>query len=137
MFERVALSGLLISVAFGCKEQADMPATYPAKGKVVFKDGKPMSGGVVQFQAEKDEGITVVGETDDNGNFSLQTLKGNRKKVGAMQGTYRVIILPPQSDDHQIAPPIEIGETYTIAAKENVIPTFTVDRPRPSKGTTP
>ncbi len=133
----IAFSALFATISFGCKQTPDMPTTYPASGKVVYKDGNPMSGGVVQFQTGKDDGTTTVGETDGRGHFALQTLKGNHKKEGAQEGIYRVTILPPQSDDHQIAPPIEIEETYTIAAKENVIPTFIVDRPQPSRGTTP
>lgn len=133
----IAFSALIAMISFGCKQTPDMPTTYPASGKVVYKDGNPMSGGVVQFQAEKDDGTTTVGETDDRGHFALRTLKGNRQKDGAQEGIYRVTILPPQSEDHQIAPPIELKETIAIAAKENVIPTLTVDRPEPSRGTSP
>ncbi len=133
----IAISPLFAMISFGCNQTSEMPPTYPASGKVVYQDGKPMSGGVVQFQAEKDDGTTTVGETDDRGHFALRTLKGNRNKEGAQEGIYRVTILPPQSDDHQIVPPIEMKETIAIAAKENVIPILTVDRPEPSRGTSP
>jgi hypothetical protein len=33
---------------------AGMPRTYPAKGKVVFKGGKPVTDGRIQFQSVSD-----------------------------------------------------------------------------------
>ena len=44
---------------------------YPAKGKVVYADGQPMTGGVVQFQPEKDAGASILADVGKDGTFSL------------------------------------------------------------------
>ena len=112
---------LLVS---GCQPQGDLPPTHPVSGKVVYKDGTPMKGGVIQFGPVSDESsILVSGEIDENGGFTLYTTKDKQKKMGAAEGQYEITIVPPQGGEHQPAPPFTLPETYTIKAGESTIPT--------------
>lgn len=135
----VALVLLLSSLSLaGCQKQEEMPATHPASGKVAYKDGQPVTGGIVQFTSTAPDSVIFVnGEIDENGNFSLHTLKGKTKASGAVEGQYEVTVLPPQTPDHQQIMPVTLPGTYTIKPGENVFPTFKIPRPPKRPGAPP
>jgi hypothetical protein len=117
--------GLLL--ALGCSKTADLPLTHPVKGKVVYTDGGVMSGGSIQFvSSPPDPLLTVTGVIDHDGYFTLSTLKGSNKVAGAVEGTYQVTIVPPQTDDHQPVMPVMLPGRYTVKAGENIFPDFKV-----------
>ena len=133
-----ALLPLCLLLALGCGKQVDMPATHPASGKVVYKDGRPMKGGTIQFTPlAPDASYTVTGETDDNGSFALHTLKGNRKASGAVEGQYRTTVMPPQTADHQQITPVALPGTFIVKPGENVFSTITIPRPQQRPGAQP
>jgi hypothetical protein len=80
---------LLVAAASGC----GTGKTYPVRGKVVFKDGTPLTGGLVRFQPV-DEKIQVSprGDIQQNGTFKLGTYK---EDDGAFPGKYQVAVTPP------------------------------------------
>ena len=80
----------LLSLA-GCGESELQ--TYPASGKVIFADGKPLTGGFVEFQpVDAAIHITARGQIQPDGTFELGTL---RKNDGAVAGEYLVSVTPP------------------------------------------
>jgi hypothetical protein len=124
---RRAVLSLGLLLALGCSKTADLPLTHPVKGKVVYTDGRAMSGGSIQFvSSPPDPLLTVTGTIDNDGHFTLNTLKGNKKVAGAVEGKYAVTIVPPQTDDHQPVMPVMLPGTYTIKAGENTFPDFKV-----------
>jgi hypothetical protein len=72
--------------------------TYPVRGKVVFPTGEPLRRGVVQFQPGAGTSWTVLGETGDDGTFTLATVTENSRKLpGAPAGRYHLLVLVPPS----------------------------------------
>lgn len=113
----------------GCQKQVELPPTHPASGKVVYKDGTPMKGGTIQFlSTTPDSSIVVSGAIGDDGSFTLYTLKDKRKAAGAVEGKYKVTILPPQDAEHHRIMPIPLPDTYTVKPGENTFPTMKVPR---------
>jgi hypothetical protein len=86
---RVTALAFILVAAAGC----GAGNTYPVRGKVVFKDGTPLTGGLVRFQPV-DEKIQVSprGDIQQNGTFILGTYK---EDDGAIPGKYQVAITPP------------------------------------------
>ena len=81
---------LLLLLASGCGKSATL---VPVSGRVML-DNKPLAKAKVQFAPANPEGDpklspVSVGETDDQGNFTLKTLDG---RDGAVPGQHRVEI---------------------------------------------
>ncbi|MBX6311954.1 MAG: hypothetical protein IRY99_03390 [Isosphaeraceae bacterium] len=65
-------------------------ALYPVKGQVLLADGKPLTGGSVQF-IPKNGGLPCSGKIEPDGTFSLVTQPA---RDGAAPGEYKVRIEP-------------------------------------------
>jgi hypothetical protein len=63
---------------------------YPVKGQVLLADGKPLTGGSVQF-IPKQRGLPASGRIESDGTFSLKSLKTGE---GAAPGEYKIRIEP-------------------------------------------
>jgi hypothetical protein len=63
---------------------------YPVKGQVLLADGKPLTGGFVQF-IPKQGGLHASGKIEMDGTFSLRSLKN---RDGAAPGEYKIRIEP-------------------------------------------
>jgi hypothetical protein len=114
----------------GCSSPSkELPKTYDVTGKVVFKNGQPLSGGTIQFQPTTDSGLTTTGRIQPDGGFSLNTLVGETKLPGAAAGKYRVTVIPPMGAD-QAAQPISIPEAYTVKPQDDNHFQITIDQPR-------
>lgn len=83
------LIGTLIPFS-SCSESAK---TYPVEGKVAFNDGAPLTAGVVEFEAENagSKRPNARGEIQADGTYRLTTFQDGD---GAMEGSYRVIVVP-------------------------------------------
>jgi hypothetical protein len=89
-FTALCLFGLLGTVGCGGA------ALYPVSGKVVFKDGKPLTGGWVVFEPlEPHLKSSATGDIQADGTFRLGT---EGRADGAMAGWYRVLISPPRTN---------------------------------------
>jgi hypothetical protein len=66
--------------------------TYPVKGKVIFKGGKPVTDGRVEFRPVSDATLVASGDIDGDGSFSLTTYKDGRTVAGAVEGQHNVIV---------------------------------------------
>lgn len=64
------------------------PALHSAAGKVVFRDGRPVTAGMVEF-APADGGPAARAKVGPDGRFTLTT--GDRP--GAVAGSHRVMVL--------------------------------------------
>jgi hypothetical protein len=108
-------------LAAGCQGNSNLPKTYPVRGKVVFADGTPLRGGLVQFTPENKAEVTITGAIQEDGSFTLTTLAENESLTGAPEGQHTVTILPPLGQD-QRAPkgmpqhPIQLREPVTVKA---------------------
>jgi hypothetical protein len=91
-----------------------MPRTYPVKGKVVFKGGKPVTDGRIQFQSATDASVKALGDIDKGGNFALTTYIAAKSASGAPSGSYHVVV-ELESPAEVVALPSE----YTVEAHEN------------------
>src|SRR5213592_1553362 len=87
---RWALGGLwLLTVCVGCGGQPK----YPVEGKVVFKDGTPLPGGMVVFSPVDPAGRSGArGYIQADGTFQLSMDQTND---GTLEGRYRVLVVPP------------------------------------------
>ena len=94
----VAVALAMMTVALlGCGSRH--PQTYPAGGKVVFQDGSPMPGGMIELEwIGEDTGKSGKAAPNaraaigPDGSFRLTTFK---EFDGALPGRHRVLVRPP------------------------------------------
>jgi hypothetical protein len=100
-----------------------MPTLHPATGVVVYKGGKPFTGGgSIQFTPLEDTTLSVTAPILEDGTFNLYTIKGAEKASGAPEGEYRVTVLLPIPLDQRASPPIVLPEPLRVKAGENHFP---------------
>jgi hypothetical protein len=90
-------TGLLVTVGCG----SGLPATFAVKGKVVWKGGKPVEDGRIEFQSLSHADLKAVGEIEQDGSFTLTTHKDGRTRQGAVAGEHRVLVEPDVGDDER------------------------------------
>jgi hypothetical protein len=127
------LASLILVLGAGCGPTATHPKTYSVKGTVVYKDGQPLAGGVVEFRSTKDPMVRATGTVGPDGTFTLFTPTQKDSIAGAEEGEYSVNIIPRMEGDQTAGPPqIQISgkKTYTIKPDDPNEITITVDRPK-------
>jgi hypothetical protein len=96
----VAVALLLLGLA-GCGS-----GLCPARGRVTYADGKPVTAGMVVFESKEQEPpVTARGEIQSDGSFALGT---HRPGDGVPPGKYRVLVAPkfdPNAVDRAPPPP--------------------------------
>lgn len=125
---------MLLFLAPGCSKKEEMPKTYTVKGKVVLKNGKPLTGGFITFTSVTNDEQRAYGDIAQDGTFTLDTVAltskaRSEKLAGAVEGEFKVTIRPAGStDDGTGGPPVGGGrpaftlkQTYKIEAKDNDI----------------
>lgn len=123
----VALA-LALSALGGCGSKVQLPKTYPVRGRVVYKGGGPLTGGVVQFQAAADPKLLINGEIGKDGTFALTTRLDGHQVAGAVEGAHQVTVTPPMPAD-QSAEPIVLKKTFTVQAGDNFFD-IEIEKPR-------
>jgi hypothetical protein len=106
----VALLAGVIGAA-GCSSAPPNPPpkTYPAKGQVISRaTGKPLTGGLVEFTTTGNQPVSVQGEIKPDGSFTVVTLHDKQRVDGAPEGSYRVSVVPPQTDKQEPGIPLEL-----------------------------
>jgi hypothetical protein len=117
---RLWICALALGFCLGCGGNGPpLPTTYKVTGSVIFKSGKPATGGAIQFSPVADTTFTVSGDLQNDGTFSLTTFRGNERVSGAPEGEYRVTILLPLPADQKAIPGIVLPNTYRVEAKDN------------------
>ena len=119
------LAALVLVGVVGCG--GGMPRTYPVQGKVVFKGGKPVTDGRVQFQSASDPQFKALGDIAQDGSFSLTTYVGPKHKSGAPAGEYRVVV-----ELERPARVVALPNPYTVGTGDNEF-TITIERPPPAR----
>jgi hypothetical protein len=118
----------VLLVVSGCTSGgAALPRTFPAGGTVVFKGGKPMTGGAIELTTVDDPLLRVTATIDEGGKFTLATVKDNARADGAPAGTYRVMVTPPLVSDprggvqgaHKGVAAITLPEPLRLDTKDN------------------
>jgi hypothetical protein len=85
---RILLAAVALAVLGGCGSRK-----YPVVGKVVFKDGTPLPGGMVVFSPlDPANHVGARGYIQPDGTFQLSTEK---EGDGSLQGRYKVLVRPP------------------------------------------
>ena len=86
-FAAIFLAGLLATLS-GCQ---DRHKTFLVHGMVIYPDGKPLTDGIVEFEAlDLKRPITAPGDINEDGTFQLGTYEVND---GAIAGKHRVAVI--------------------------------------------
>jgi hypothetical protein len=98
---------ILVAAAGGCEKGPPpgppLAEAQPVRGKVTFRDGTPLRGGVITFTPTEVEAAGRVryeaaGLVDGHGNYKIG-LNGNG--AGAPQGDYKVTVAPRETQELQ------------------------------------
>ena len=81
----------LMSVLIGCTGKPP-PTTYPVKGKITYKGGRPFAGGIVTFTSKETPTHVMDSPIGDDGSFELGIVFDNRRIVGGVPGPCQVMI---------------------------------------------
>lgn len=117
-FGLLAGFGLMIALFTSCTKPGDIPPTHKVEGKVIDKDGKPYSaGGAIIFHHDTQDHITAGGEIKADGTFMLQSTFGFTKVPGAVEGAYRVTIIPKSPG--VATPPVSLQKKHVVEPRDN------------------
>jgi hypothetical protein len=114
MSRPTALALLLsLVVAVGCgRREAALPPLHPVHGRVV-KDGKLVTGGLVQLVPEREQAVVVInGKVGPDGRFTLTTLRNKDRAEGVPDGEYLVVYHPPGTE--QSVQPVRLTRPLRI-----------------------
>jgi hypothetical protein len=135
---RTLVVALVCLPLVGCSagRNADVPQTYPVRGKVINKeDGKPLADAAVHFEAIDTPGgaIAVVGTTGPDGRFVISTIRDNAKVPGAPEGSYRIRVSPRMGEDQRDNSVLLPGP-YKVESKDANEFDLTFPPPAPPEG---
>jgi uncharacterized lipoprotein NlpE involved in copper resistance len=88
VFNNIFISLFIVLCTLGCNNKSQIEGLVPVKG-VVFYDGKPLDGAIVNFIPNSPDKRSAVGTTDAAGKFGLTTLHSND---GVLPGEYKVTV---------------------------------------------
>lgn len=117
---------LLLFALTGCSDsqsQPEFPDLLPVEG-TVYRAGKPVSGGLVQFVAVPERPEFIINSLVGNdGKFQLTTVRttdsDGERQPGVAAGTYRVTYFPDVADQTiSNLDPIELPKPVTIDAPQ-------------------
>lgn len=115
-------ASLMIGLLSGCGTPS-----YPVRGTVVFPDGKPLPGGTVVFELNKEdirERLTYASELDAEGKFATKLPAGKYRvslapatvKEGGVEGSERIWKFDPRFGSVETA---KLEFTVTSDASKN------------------
>jgi hypothetical protein len=125
---RWLLAGVMAILLGGLAGCEQTPQTYPVRGKVVFRDGKPWSGGGrITFQIEGDPASVATGEIHKDSTFTVEThyvtSSGKGKaKPGALAGEHTVTVeenFPVEHEGVMRIMPITVPKKYKVQPGDN------------------
>ena len=90
IFFVIALSGLILSLAFaGCSQSGNLSGLSPCDGTVTY-NGSSVTGAILTFYPDSSTGRAASAITDANGKFKTTTLK---PEDGIAPGNYKVTVI--------------------------------------------
>lgn len=110
--------GALLLVGCGGSSKP-LPETFVVKGSVKAPTDSPMKDGMIVFQSPENAEYASQAEIQPDGSFQLFTLIEGQRIDGARAGDYRATYFPRMTEA-QTEVPVELDETYTVKAGENV-----------------
>jgi len=124
--------GLLLGLSVaGCGSSGGpLPPTYTATGKVISKTGQSVKGGAVQFTPAGDVSYTVFSEIQEDGSFTLYTIRGSDRVAGAPEGEYMVTVGLPIPVDQKGKKSFVLPKTLRVEPRNDN--TFTIEVPAPT-----
>lgn len=126
---KYAVPALLAIWLLGCAADEPPPPVppdlIPVTGTVKM-DGKPLEGAVVIFllQGQGTTSFNVMGGTDAEGKYKLQTRSGQQLHDGAPPGEYKVFISRMVKPDGTPIPRDPATPPAQFAARESIAPKF-------------
>jgi hypothetical protein len=96
----LAFAGVAAAVGAGCGGGSGGPAMHPVSGRVEHPGGdvSALAGCIIDARHETEQGVHASGEIQSDGRFTLETLHAGVIRKGAMEGRYKVRIVPPDDD---------------------------------------
>lgn len=126
---RIAVALIVTVCLMGCGSRVKpLPTTYPVHGRVVYKDGSPTSGGIVQFRPVTESSVSTTAEIGEDGTYSLVTTRDGLRAEGAVAGANHVSVVVVLPGKHGGSSSANYRTPYTVAPKENSID-LTVEGP--------
>jgi hypothetical protein len=116
------LAPIFVMCSVGCaKHPLPLQVTYPVHGKVTYKDGTPLSGGLIQFLPEADSSLVTNATINSDGTYRLTTMRDGLRAPGAVAGKNRVIIVSPPTahGDEKSLLPIIVPTPYNVERRNN------------------
>jgi len=116
------LALLLLAGFLGCARQTAKPPppTQKAEGIVLRKDGKPVTGGSVEFRHATNPKFVSMGDVGADGRFTLRTMGGASDAAGAQEGEHTVTYTPASAKQEEMIP-VTLSKKYVIKAGDNEI----------------
>jgi len=114
---------LLVTLFLGCgtgQQVAPPPQTHKTEGVVLKKDGKPVSGGSVEFRHATKPEFVSLGEVGQDGRFTLRTMGGSQDVSGGQEGEHTVTYTPTPNAQGETNP-VMLLKTYMIKSGDNNI----------------
>ncbi len=92
----IACCCILLAIA-GCggTEAEPPPPTFVVTGRVLDRDGQPLTGGIIQFVSKRDGTLNMSSIINPDGTFELTTIAGNENLAGAIEGPCQVMVTLP------------------------------------------
>jgi hypothetical protein len=131
---RGLLAAALLAFPVGCGRPPDMPRTYAVKGRVVYKDGTPLAGSLVEFCPAGQVIGSVTGQVGPDGLFTLTTHTDQGAVPGAPEGQYSVTIMPKLEGDQTKthgARPLTVKQKVTVKPDDSNDFSITLDQAPP------
>ncbi len=130
------LAAALLACPGGCRRPPDLPRTFAGRGRVVYKDGTPLAGGMVDFRPAGPAAGSVSGQIGPDGRFTRTTRTDRGAVPGAPEGRYRVTVTPKidgdQTKNHGVRP-ITVKQGFTVKPDDSNDFTITLDQPPPRR----
>jgi len=101
-------------LALGCGDASPPPPeTYAVAGTVYDNQGKPLSGGIIQFISQASPALNMSSIIAGDGTYKLITIHGNENLQGAIAGDCQVLVTLPFADG-QVPQTITLPKTVRI-----------------------
>jgi len=113
------LSGLLLGCGSG-QRLPPPPTTHKTEGVVLKKDGKPVSGGSIEFRHATNPELVSLGDVGEDGRFTLRTMGSSRDVSGGQEGEHTVTYTPPLNAKGETNS-MMLSKKYVIKSGDNNI----------------